>query len=128
MNKTSNCCSGSGSGAGPDAEVGPIVAGAAARVAAMPDPTLEAAYWRENYAARPYVQQGSSFDDYGPAYAFAVSAYGRHPGQSFDEAEPAMAGEWTTDRGASALSWEHAKQAASDAWQRLNALFQSKGQ
>ena len=67
---------------------GVIIAGAAARAAAQlgesnrvpagapesgapadmaaaegPDPNREDAYWRENFAARAYVEPGASFDD-----------------------------------------------------------------
>ncbi|WP_273601230.1 hypothetical protein [Roseateles albus] len=101
-------------------EVGPIVAGAAARAVAAVDPSREDAYWRENYANSSYVQQGSNFDDYGPAYGFGVQAFGRYPGQSFDEAEPSLAGEWPDSRGASKLSWDQARHAVRAAWHRLS--------
>jgi hypothetical protein len=83
------------------------------------DPAREEAYWRENYGERAYVESGSSFDDYGPAYGFGVSSYGRYPGRRFDEVEPALSGNWTASRGASSLCWDRARHAAQDAWARL---------
>src|SRR4029453_3919775 len=55
------------------AAVGAIVGGLAGKgVAEMIDPTVEDAYWRDNYADRPYVTKGASYDDYGPAYRYGV--------------------------------------------------------
>ena len=103
------------------AAVGAIAGGLAGKgVAESIDPTQEAAHWRDNYTSRPYVAAGSSFDDYGPAYGYGVSAYGRHPGTRFDDAEPDLARGWSNARGTSTLTWDHAKDAARDAWQRAS--------
>jgi len=120
---------------------GAIVAGAAARAAAATvaapvgivvggqagggaagaiDPAGERAYWRENFSGRDYVEKGSSFDDYGPAYSFGLSARGRYPGRDFDDVESEMSRDWAASRGASSLSWERAKHAARDAWNRIS--------
>ena len=84
------------------------------------DPTQEEAYWRENFAAQPYVEKGSSFDDYGPAYAYGVSAYIQNPGRSYDDCETDMARGWSTARGISNLAWDRARNAARDAWDRVS--------
>ena len=84
------------------------------------DPTREDAYWRENFAGRAYVEQGASFGDYGPAYGFGVASYGRYPGRSFEDVEPEMSGAWIGSRGGSSLSWDRAKQAVRDAWNRVS--------
>lgn len=124
---------------------GVIIAGAAARAAAQPvesgadtvcgagaggsaekataeviDPMREDAYWRDNFAGRSYVEQGASFGDYGPAYGFGVTAHGRYPGRSFEDVESEMSGSWSANRGSSSLSWERAKQAVRDAWNRIS--------
>lgn len=112
MNNSPDNCEGDG--------VGPIVAGAAARSAAAIDPAREDAFWRQNYADNAYVQQGASFDDYGPAYGFGVNAFERYAGQSFDAAEPTLAEEWSAHRGESTLDWERARHAARAAWTRLS--------
>lgn len=44
------------------------------------DPTVEEAYWRDNFSSRPYVKRGSSFDEYCPACGYGLDAYRRHPG------------------------------------------------
>lgn len=101
--------------------VGALVGGLAGKgVAELIDPTVEEAYWRANYATRPYVAPGSSYDDYGPAYGFGVDAYRRHAGESFDEAEVALSRDWELARGSSKLPWDAAQHASRDAWERVD--------
>jgi len=103
------------------AAAGAVIGGLAGKgVAEMIDPTAEEAYWRENYATRPYVTTGASFDDYGPAYRFGVDAYSRYPGRRFEEAEPDLMRDWNRAKGTSALDWEKAKHATRDSWQRVS--------
>jgi hypothetical protein len=106
-------------GAAVGAAVG-AVAGAVAGRAMRHDPAVEDAYWRDNYASRPYASQGLSYDDYSPAYRYGADAYSRYPGRSFDEVEPELGRDWITARGKSPLEWEHAKHAARDAWHRVS--------
>lgn len=115
-----------GTAAGPvgtivGAAVGAVVGGLAGKgVAELIDPTAEEAYWRENYSSRPYVENGATFDDYGPAYRYGVDAYGRYSNRGFDEVEPEMGRDWNRARGRSSLRWEQARNAANDAWQRVS--------
>ncbi|NDP42134.1 MAG: hypothetical protein GZ089_05350 [Aromatoleum sp.] len=103
------------------AAIGAVAGGLAGKgVAEMIDPTVEDAYWRENYSSRPYVTTGSSYDDYGPAYRYGVSSYGKYEGRSFDEAGADLARDWNQARGASRLEWERAKDATKDSWQRVS--------
>jgi hypothetical protein len=105
------------------AAVGAVVGGLAGKgVAEAIDPTLEDLYWRDNFRERPYVLQGSSYDDYGPAYSFGVDAVGRYPGRTFDEVEPEMSQQWTDRNGASTLRWISARDAARDAWNRAHRI------
>src|SRR2546430_1295573 len=56
-------------GAGVGAVVGALAGGLAGKeITESIDPTVEDAYWRENYSSRPYVDQSTSYDDYAPAY------------------------------------------------------------
>lgn len=103
------------------AAVGAVIGGLAGKsVAEAIDPTREDAYWRTNYSDRPYVEQGSSYDDYGPAYGLGVDAFSRNPGRKFDELEPQMSQQWNSGRGASTLEWDNARPAARDGWDRVN--------
>lgn len=102
------------------AAIGAVVGGLAGKgVAESIDPTREGAYWNENFSDRDYVEKGSTFDDYGPAYGYGVSARGQFPGRNFDDVESELAGRWNTSRGASTLNWERARHAARDAWNRI---------
>jgi hypothetical protein len=115
-----------GSVAGPvgtvvGAAVGAVVGGLAGKaVAEGIDPTVEDAYWRENYTTRDYVGPGASYDDYGPAYGYGVEQFGRYPGRRFEDVEADLARDWETRRGSSSLDWERAKHATRDAWQRAS--------
>lgn len=103
------------------ASVGAIVGGLAGKgVAELIDPTVEQAYWRTEFAARPYVGAESSFDDYAPAYALGVRSYDKNGPASFDEQESRMSAEWERARGTSPLDWERARPAARDAWERVS--------
>ena len=103
------------------AAVGAIVGGLAGKgVAEMIDPTAEEAYWRENYSSRPYVGEGASFDDYGPAYRYGVDMYSRYGNRPFSAAETELMRDWEGARGSSTLTWENAKHATRDSWERLS--------
>lgn len=103
------------------AVVGAVVGGLAGKgVAEMIDPTQEDAYWRDNYSSRPYVAPGDTYDQYGPAYRYGVDAYPEYKGRSFDEVESSLRDDWHTARGDSKLSWEQARHATRDSWQRLS--------
>jgi hypothetical protein len=95
-------------------------AGALVGKVAAVDPEEEDAYWRANYAGRPYVAGDSTFEDYGPAYRHGVDAYSRYPNRPFDQIESDLSREWTGARGTSKLEWEHARHAIRDAWQHLS--------
>lgn len=103
------------------AAVGAVVGGLAGKgVAEAIDPTREDAFWRDNWGDRPYIEGGSTYNDYGPAYAFGVDAYSRNPGRTFDELEPDMSRQWAADGGESTLRWDSARHAVRDAWNRVN--------
>ena len=103
------------------AAIGAIAGGLAGKgVAEVMDPTVEDAYWRDNFSTRPYVGPGARFDDYGPAYGHGVQSYGRYSGKTFDEAEADLARDWPEVRGSSKLDWNRAKHATRDAWNRVS--------
>lgn len=105
------------------AAVGAVIGGLAGKgVAEAMDPTVEDAYWRDNYSNRHYVESGSSYDDYGPAYGLGVDAYSRYPGRNFDDVEPELSQRWATGNGGSTLPWDNAKYAVRDAWHRVNGM------
>ena len=115
-----------GSVAGPigtavGAAVGAIAGGLAGKgIAEMIDPTVEEAYWRENYKNRGYISTGATFDDWGPAYMYGVDNYARYEGRPFDEVEPELGRDWQRAKGRSSLTWDNAREATRDSWLRLN--------
>ena len=103
------------------AAAGAIAGGLAGKgVAEKIDPTVEEAYWRENFSGRPYVNSSSTFDDYGPAYGFGARSYGQAKGRTFEQAEAELSRGWERDKGSSGLQWNDARPAARDAWQRVS--------
>jgi hypothetical protein len=83
------------------------------------DPTIEDAYWRENFARESYYQKGMTYDDYQPAYRLGWESRARYADRSFDDVERDLAKDWETRRGASKLSWDHGKHASRAAWDRV---------
>jgi hypothetical protein len=103
------------------AAVGAVVGGLAGKgIAELIDPTVEDAYWRSNFADRPYVASGATYDDYGPAYRYGVDSYSRYDGREFDEVEGDLGRDWDRARGASSLTWDRARDATRDSWQRVS--------
>ena len=102
--------------------IGAVAGGLAGKgVAEKINPTVEDAYWRDNYSNRPYVAPDASFADFGPAYGYGLNASGLHPTRSFDDAEKELAQGWEGARGTSALEWENARNATRDAWERVRS-------
>jgi hypothetical protein len=97
-----------------------VVAGALAGRSVSADPVVEDTYWKDNYASRSYVESGSTYDDYGPAYGYGVSRFNSNPDRNFEDVEPEMSRDWGKARGNSTLEWDRAKHASRDAWNRLS--------
>lgn len=103
------------------AAVGGLAGGLAGKGAAEAvNPTLEDAYWRENYRERPYVQEGHGYAYYQPAYRFGWESYSQYSARSFDELDDSLAHEWDQRRGDSLQTWREARAAARDAWNRVS--------
>jgi hypothetical protein len=83
------------------------------------DPTAEDAYWRENFKNRDYVQKGSEYEEYRPAYQYGWESRGQYADRRFDDVEPELQTHWPKKRGKSKMSWEQAKAATRDAWDRV---------
>lgn len=125
--------SGGAIGAGIGAAAGPLGAAVGAGIGAVAgawlgkevaeavDPTVEEAYWRANYTSRPYVTPGDAYDDYHPAYRYGWESASLHRGVAFDEIEPDLHRSWYDSDERSRVSWEQARDAARDAWDRIGA-------
>src|SRR5437868_388936 len=89
------------------AVIGAVAGGLAGKGAAEAvNPTAEDAYWRENFATRPYYESAYTYDaDYRPAYEYGWSSAGKYAGQRFDQAEGNLRGGWDRAKGKSRLEW-----------------------
>ena len=106
--------------------VGAVVGGLAGKaINEAIDPTLEIAYWRGAYRTRHYFNPERPFEVYEFAYRLGVEHFDRTKGHSFAEAEPAMKRKWEDlsvwddEGGAPPMTWEEAKEAARDSYERL---------
>ena len=108
--------------------VGAVVGGAIGAVAGglgghgaaeKVNPTVEDGYWRENYTSRPYVRDNASYDEYAPAYRMGWESRQKYSGRKFDEVESDLQKNWQASRGDSRLEWTDAREAARDAWHRV---------
>jgi hypothetical protein len=116
-----------GSAAGPigtaaGAVVGGVVGGLIGKgVAEKIDPSVEHAYWRENYASRPYVPAGTTYEEVSPAYQTGFEARGQYADKSFDQVEQSLGKNWDRVKGKSRLKWDQARLAARDAWEHADS-------
>jgi hypothetical protein len=98
------------------------VAGGAAGHAAGEalDPTVEIAYWRSVYLARPYYRKDRKFEDLEPAYRYGLErAADSKAGQRWEEVESELERTWTTARGSGPNAWKEVRDAARDSWTRV---------
>lgn len=104
------------------AAIGAVAGGLGGKaVAESINPTVEDDYWRNQYASRPYYEQGRTFEEYQPAYRAGYEGYGRYSesGRTYDEVEPELQREYENSHSRAGLEWEKAKHATQDAWNRL---------
>jgi predicted lipid-binding transport protein (Tim44 family) len=96
------------------------VIGASMTVGPGVDVSEQDRYWRGEYASRPYVPDGASYADYGPAYRHGSRA-AMHSAQPRDwpAAEDQLGRDWQAARESSRLGWEQARPAVRDAWERV---------
>jgi hypothetical protein len=106
-------------GAAIGAAVGTVTGGMAGKgVAESVNPTVEDAYWRENFSRRPYVKSGTNYDEMRPAYQHGWESRGRYAGTGFVDAEPHLRRDWEGGPNASRMEWNKARDAVRDAWDR----------
>lgn len=114
-----------GAAAGPVGAAVGLVAGAIAggltgkAVAEAVDPTVEEAYWEENYSSRPYADRNVPFDSYRSAYATGYQGRTRYPGKSYEQVESDLQRDYEGADDTTGVTWEKAKHATRDAWHRV---------
>lgn len=98
---------------------GAIAGGLAGKgVAESIDPTVEEAYWRDNFAQRDYVDHEAEFETYRSAYRTGYEGRARFPDKSFEEVESELEAHYDSHKGDSGLKWNDARHAALDAWNK----------
>jgi len=125
---------GAAAGAAAGALAGPVgtvagaivggIAGAAAgkAIAENVNPTVELEYWRRTYNTRPYYNSRYSFEDYEPAYRYGWESYTPDV-RDWASAEAQLRnrwqeGRWESEGGSPKMSWDEARAAAKDAYER----------
>ena len=111
--------------AGPVGAAVGLVAGAVAGglagkgVAEKMDPTAEDAYWKANFSKQKYVDRYADYASYQPAYRLGYEGRGRYPGKRYEEVETNLERDYEKTRGTVGLTWDKAKSATRDAWNRV---------
>jgi hypothetical protein len=97
------------------------IAGAAAGHSAGEaiNPTVEDAYWRDNYRTRDYVDSSRPYTDYQPAYRYGWESRAKNPNRRYSDVERDLERGWDKVKGESKLGWTEAKSATRDAWHRV---------
>jgi hypothetical protein len=101
-----------------------LVAGAIAEglagkgVAEAFDPTVEEAYWKENFPDESYLDGDTPYPMYQPAFRTGYEGRGQYPGKTFEEVEAELQRDYENSRGESTLGWEEARPATRAAWDR----------
>jgi len=86
------------------------------------NPTIEAAYWRENYSKRPYASVDRAFDVYEPAYRYGWESREQLAGRNWVDVESELDAGWAMRQGTAGLRWDDARPAVRDAWDRIDAM------
>jgi hypothetical protein len=79
----------------------------------------EDAFWRDNYASRPYARADLGYEAYRPAYQYGVQAASQYRGRRWADIEPELERGWEGFRGESKSTWQEIKDAVRDAWDRV---------
>ncbi len=99
---------------------GAVAGGLAGKgVAEKVDPTVQDAYWKDNYPTRSYAEKNVSYDTYRSAYRTGYEGYTRHPGRKYEDVESDLQSEYEKSKANVTLSWDKAKHATRDAWYRV---------
>ena len=90
------------------------------------DPTGEAEYWQNEYTKRPYFDSNYTYDDYGPAYTYGDSVRAQYADRRWDDSlETDVRQGWEATKAKSRLTWEQAKHAVRDAFDRSDRTYRT---
>ncbi|TWU01722.1 hypothetical protein [Neorhodopirellula pilleata] len=101
--------------------IGGIAGGYAGKaVAEEIDPTVEAAYWEQEYASRPYHNDSYGYDHYRTAYQSGWEAFDPDTNEDWATREAIARHRWETEGGSKHMTWDEARPAAMDAYNRIH--------
>lgn len=103
------------------AVAGSVAGGYAGKaVAEHIDPTVEDAYWRNEYKNRKYYDSAMDYEsDFAPAYRYGWESYSVYGNRPIQDVDADLRSGWDKSRGKSRLEWDRAQHAVRDAWDRL---------
>lgn len=103
------------------AVIGAVAGGLGGKAAAESiDPTIQDAYWENNYRTRPYASSTGDYNEIRPAYRYGWESAARSEGKPFNDVEPMLERDWDGARNECPLPWESAKPAVRDAYDRAS--------
>jgi hypothetical protein len=79
-----------------------------------PEADFDEDFWRDRFPTEPYVKEGDTFDDYGPAFRYGTSL--RREVEDFESNEDRIRERWEKEKGHSRLDWNRARLAVKIAW------------
>ena len=81
----------------------------------------ESLYWENNYVTKEYVDSNLDYKKtYGPAYLYGAQAFYEQEGKPYQNIdENVLSQGWESFKDKSELTWERAKKAVQDAYNRL---------
>ena len=63
------------------------------------------------------MKTGEAYENYQPAYRFGWESRSKHPGKTFEQAQPHLERDWGNQR--TWMEWTSAQQAVRDAWEHV---------
>ncbi len=104
------------------AVIGCVAGGYAGKaIAESYDPTVEDAYWRDQYTARPYYNESYPYEHYQPAYQSGWESFDADADDDWTTREAIARQRWENEGGAEYMTWDEARPAAMDAYDRLHS-------
>lgn len=85
--------------------------------------STENEYWRGHYSSRPYYEKERGYSVYEPAYQYGFDAYNEYGGKRYEDLDDArLKAGWERAHANTGMSWEQARGASRDAYERLYNL------
>lgn len=108
---------------------GAVVGGLAGKgLAEKMDPTIEDAYWKDNFSKQKYVERDAAYATYQPAYRTGYEGRSQYPGRKYEEVEADLQRDYEKSEGNTSLGWDKAKHATRAAWHRVERAFSGKSE